>query len=88
MYGTIRMHQERRYPGRVSSTDLANPDFVALARALGAHAERVSTTEEFAAAFDRAQAPEAQRCSSCASILLRSLPRPVSPWPGRLESRR
>jgi acetolactate synthase-1/2/3 large subunit len=49
------MHQERRYPGRVSSTDLANPDYVALARAFGAYGERVSSTEDFAAAFDRAQ---------------------------------
>jgi acetolactate synthase-1/2/3 large subunit len=55
MYGTIRMHQERRYPGRVSSTDLANPDFVALARAFGAYGERVSATEAFAEAFDRAE---------------------------------
>jgi acetolactate synthase-1/2/3 large subunit len=55
MYGTIRMHQERRYPGRVSSTDLANPDFVGLARSFGAYAERVSTTEDFTAAFGRAQ---------------------------------
>jgi len=55
MYGTIRMHQERRYPGRVSSTDLANPDFVALARSFGAYAERVSATEDFTAAFGRAQ---------------------------------
>ena len=55
MYGTIRMHQERRYPGRVSSTDLANPDFVALARSFGAYAERVSATEDFTAAFDRAR---------------------------------
>ena len=37
MYGTIRMHQERHYPGRVSGTDLVNPDFAALARAFGAH---------------------------------------------------
>ena len=55
MYGTIRMHQERRYPGRVSSTDLANPDFVALARSFGAYGERVSATEDFTAAFGRAQ---------------------------------
>jgi acetolactate synthase-1/2/3 large subunit len=55
-YGTIRAHQERTYPARVSGTDLANPDFVALARAYGFHAERVETTEGFAAAFDRALA--------------------------------
>ena len=54
MYGTIRMHQDRRFPGRVSSTDLAGPDFVALAKSFGAHAERVETTEAFASAFERA----------------------------------
>ncbi|WP_126974629.1 thiamine pyrophosphate-binding protein [Frigidibacter oleivorans] len=57
MLGTIRMHQERHYPGRVSATGLAgNPDFTALARAFGAHAERVERTEDFAAAFTRADA--------------------------------
>jgi len=56
MYGTIRMHQEKRYPDRVSGTQLAGPDYVALARSFGAHAERVSRTEDFAGAFDRAQA--------------------------------
>jgi acetolactate synthase-1/2/3 large subunit len=54
MYGTIRMHQERRFPGRVIATDLANPDFAALARAHGAHGETVARTEEFAPALDRA----------------------------------
>lgn len=53
-YGTIRAHQERTYPARVSGTTLANPDFVALARAYGFHAERVEATREFAAAFERA----------------------------------
>ena len=53
-YGTIRMHQERSYPGRVSGTDLVNPDFVALAEAYGAHGERVRATAEFAPAFERA----------------------------------
>jgi acetolactate synthase-1/2/3 large subunit len=56
MYGTIRMHQERRYPGRVIATDLRNPDFVALARSCGAFAERVATTAAFSAAFERAAA--------------------------------
>ncbi len=56
MYGTIRMHQERHYPGRVSSTGLWNPDFAAYARAFGGHGERVERTEEFAGAFDRAVA--------------------------------
>ncbi len=54
MYGTIRMHQEREYPGRVSGTTLANPDFAALARAYGAHGETVRATAEFAPAFERA----------------------------------
>jgi acetolactate synthase-1/2/3 large subunit len=53
MYGTIRMHQEREYPGRVSGTDLRNPDFAALARAYGAHGETVKETAEFAPAFER-----------------------------------
>ena len=56
MYGTIRMHQERRFPGRVSATDLAVPDFVGLAQSFGAYAERIETTEAFAPAFDRALA--------------------------------
>jgi acetolactate synthase-1/2/3 large subunit len=55
-YGTIRMHQERRYPGRVVATDLANPDFVKLAQSCGAFAERVDTTEGFPDAFRRAEA--------------------------------
>ncbi len=54
MYATIRMHQERVYPGRVIGTDLENPDFVALAEAYGAHGERVERTEDFEAAFERA----------------------------------
>jgi len=56
MYGTIRMHQERRFPGRVSATDLACPDFVRLAQSFGAYAERVETTEAFAPALERALA--------------------------------
>jgi acetolactate synthase I/II/III large subunit len=55
MYGTIRMHQERDYPARVHGTALQNPDFAALARAYGAHGETVEATEQFAAAFERAQ---------------------------------
>ncbi|KFI31579.1 thiamine pyrophosphate-binding protein [Haematobacter missouriensis] len=55
-YGTIRMHQERTYPGRVSGTRLASPDFAALARAYGGHGERVERTEDFPAAFERAVA--------------------------------
>ena len=58
MYGTIRMHQEREYPGRVSGTMLKNPDFAALARAYGLHGEIVETTADFEAAFERAQQRE------------------------------
>jgi acetolactate synthase-1/2/3 large subunit len=50
------MHQEREYPGRVSATQLRNPDFAALARAYGGHGETVARTEEFAPAFTRALA--------------------------------
>jgi len=56
MFGTIRMHQERRFPGRVIGTELVNPDFCALARAYGAHAERVQQTGEFLPALGRALA--------------------------------
>ena len=56
MYGTIRMHQEREYPGRVSGTELKNPDFSAYAKAFGGHGERVERTEEFAPALARARA--------------------------------
>jgi acetolactate synthase-1/2/3 large subunit len=55
-YGTIRMHQERRYPGRVVATDLLNPDFVALAQSYGAFAERVKFTASFPHAYLRASA--------------------------------
>ena len=54
MYGTIRMHQERHYPGRVHATSLQNPDFAALARAYDCHGERIETDAEFAPAFERA----------------------------------
>lgn len=56
MYGTIRMHQEKHFPGRVVATELTNPDFQMLARAYKAHAELVEKTEDFEAAFDRALA--------------------------------
>ena len=56
MYGTIRMHQERRYPGRVSATSLRNPDFAAYAAAFGGHGETVTQTAEFAPAYERALA--------------------------------
>jgi len=56
MYGTIRMHQERTYPHRVSGTDIVNPDFARLAESYGFHGETVTKTEEFGAAFERAAA--------------------------------
>ena len=55
-YGTIRMHQEREYPGRVTATDIVNPDFCAIARAYGMLGERLGRTEDFAPAFERAVA--------------------------------
>lgn len=60
-YGTIRMHQEREYPARVSGTALSNPDFAALARAYGGWSERVETTAQFAPALDRALAERGVR---------------------------
>jgi acetolactate synthase-1/2/3 large subunit len=56
MYGTIRMHQEREYPGRVSATVLKNPDFADYARAFGGHGERIERTPDFAPALERALA--------------------------------
>jgi acetolactate synthase-1/2/3 large subunit len=56
MYGTIRMHQEREYPARISGTELRNPDFAAYARAFGGHGETVERTADFAPAFQRALA--------------------------------
>jgi acetolactate synthase-1/2/3 large subunit len=74
MYGTIRMHQEREYPGRVEGTGLANPDFAALARAYGAHGETVERTEDFAPAFERALA-----CGGPALLDLRIDPEAITP---------
>jgi acetolactate synthase-1/2/3 large subunit len=54
--GTIRMHQDREYPGRAVATQLQNPDFADYARAFGGHGERVVRTAEFAPAFERALA--------------------------------
>jgi acetolactate synthase-1/2/3 large subunit len=69
MYGTIRMHQEREYPARVYATALENPDFVALARAYGAHGERVEDTAAFAPAFERAaKAAESSRRPSLIEV--------------------
>ena len=78
MYGTIRMHQEREYPARVYGTALANPDFVQLARAYGAHGELVEETSQFAAAFERAlDATEAS--DKPALIELRIDPQAITP---------
>jgi acetolactate synthase-1/2/3 large subunit len=74
MYGTIRMHQERAYPGRVSGTQLANPDFAALARAYGLHGETVEDTAQFEAAFERAWSAK-----SAALIELRVDPDAITP---------
>jgi acetolactate synthase-1/2/3 large subunit len=60
-YGTIRMHQEREYPGRISGTALRNPDFAALGRAYGCWAETVETTDAFAPALQRAMAEKGVR---------------------------
>ena len=56
MYGTIRMHQERRFPGRVVGTTLHNPDFLALAKAYGVFGASVVRTKDFAPAFEEAAA--------------------------------
>ena len=74
MYGTIRMHQEREYPSRVSGTQLVNPDFAALAKAYGATGEVVTETAQFAAAFARAKAAD-----SPALIELRTDPEAITP---------
>ena len=58
IHGTIRMHQERAYPGRPVATDLRNPDFAAYARACGGHGETVAATGDFAAAFERCVAAD------------------------------
>lgn len=74
MYGTIRMHQERDFPGRVSGTQLKNPDFAALARAYGLHGETVEATADFEAAFERAYAAK-----TAALIELRVDPDAITP---------
>ncbi|WP_397448471.1 thiamine pyrophosphate-binding protein [Pseudomonas sp. NA-150] len=74
MLGTIRMHQEREYPGRVSATELVNPDFVSFARSFGAHGELVERTEDFPAALQRAQ-----QAGVPALIELRTDSRQISP---------
>ena len=58
MYGTIRLHQEQKYPNRVYGTDLSNPDFAAFAQAFGAQGKIVDRTEDFPAAFEEALTAE------------------------------
>ena len=74
MYATIRMHQELNYPGRVIATDIHNPDFAALARSYGAHAETVTRTRDFPAAFERAAS-----AGRVALIELRTDPEAITP---------
>jgi acetolactate synthase-1/2/3 large subunit len=74
MYGTIRMHQERRYPGRVVGTDLRNPDFAAYAQAFGAHGARVERSEDVPAALD-----EALACGRPAVLDLQVDPQAITP---------
>lgn len=74
MYGTIRMHQQRNYPGRPSGTTLHNPDFAAFARAYGGFGVTVHTTEEFGPAF-----AQARECGRPAIIHLKLDPAALSP---------
>jgi acetolactate synthase-1/2/3 large subunit len=64
-YGTIRMHQEREYPKRISATELRNPDFAALCRAYGGWAETVEKTENFAPALNKALKRKGIRLLHC-----------------------
>ena len=64
-YGTIRMHQEKEYPKRISATGLENPDFAALARAFGGWAETVETTDAFTPALDEALKRKGIRLLHC-----------------------
>ena len=74
MYGTIRMHQERNYPGRVNGTTLKNPDFAALARSYGLHGEAVEKTADFEPAFERAL-----KAGKAALLELRIDPEAITP---------
>ena len=74
MYGTIRMHQERKFPGRVVGTQLANPDFAAYARAFGAHGGTVTETSQFPDALERALAADGS-----ALIELQTDPEAITP---------
>jgi len=78
LYGTIRMHQERTFPGRVSGTRLANPDFAALAESYGALGLRVESTDAFGSALDRALACIADE-GRPALIVLKTDPRIITP---------
>ena len=59
MYGTIRMHQERQFPGRVVATSLVNPDFAALARSFGAGGTTITRTDDFLPVLRRARSASA-----------------------------
>ena len=74
MYGTIRMHQEREYPGRVIATALKNPDFAAYARAFGGFGVTVETTADFPRAYQAARAS-----GQPAIIHLKVDPRAITP---------
>jgi acetolactate synthase-1/2/3 large subunit len=74
MLGTIRMHQERQFPGRISGTSLRNPDFTAMARSFGCHAERVEDDAAFPPALERALA-----AGTTALLHLVCDPRAISP---------
>jgi acetolactate synthase-1/2/3 large subunit len=74
LYGTIRMHQEREYPGRVSATELRNPDFAAYAKAFGGFGVKVEKTADFAAAFR-----EAEKSGLPAIIHLKVDPEAITP---------
>jgi len=74
VYGTIRMHQEREYPARISATDLQNPDFAMLAKAYGGHSETVLSSDEFAPALERARAS-----GKAALIHLKTDPEAITP---------
>jgi acetolactate synthase I/II/III large subunit len=74
MLGTIRMHQERHFPGRAVATDLVNPDFVAYARSFGAYGALVERNEDFAGAFE-----EALAAGRPALLELRVDPEAISP---------
>lgn len=74
MLGTIRMHQEREYPRRISGTELVNPDFQMFAQSFGAHTEVVESSDDFPAAFSRAHA-----AGKLALIELRTDPKQITP---------